>query len=31
VLPSSDYVLRLVAYPTAGGKPTVRTVKFRIE
>ncbi|MFL5966880.1 MAG: S8 family serine peptidase [Gaiellaceae bacterium] len=31
VLPSSDYVLRLVGYPTAGGKPTVRTVKFRIE
>jgi len=24
-------VLRLVGYPTAGGKPTVRTVKFRIE
>ena len=31
LLPSSDYVLRLVAYPTAGGKPTVRTMRFRIE
>jgi hypothetical protein len=31
LLPSGDYVLRLVAYPTAGGGPAVRTMKFRIE
>ena len=31
VLPSGDYVLRLVAYPTSGGSATVRTVAFRIQ
>jgi subtilisin family serine protease len=31
VLPAGDYTLRLVAYPTIGGKATVRTINFRIE
>jgi len=31
VLPSGDYRLELVAYPTAGGPPTRRTIAFRIK
>jgi subtilisin family serine protease len=31
VLPSGDYSLRLIAYPTDNGQPTVRTIAFRIE
>ena len=31
VLPSGDYVLKLVAYPVGAGAPTVRTVSFRIK
>jgi len=31
VLPSGDYMLKLVAYPVGGGGPTVHTVSFRIK
>jgi subtilisin family serine protease len=31
VLPSGDYLLKLIAYPVVGGAPTVRTVSFRIK
>ena len=31
VLPSGDYMLKLVAYPVGGGRPTVHTVSFRIK
>ena len=31
VLPSGDYLLKLLAYPIGGGSPTVRTVSFRIK
>jgi hypothetical protein len=31
VLPSGDYLLKLIAYPVGGGAPTVRTVSFRIK
>jgi hypothetical protein len=31
VLPSGDYTLRIVAFPTVGGPPAVRTVDFRIQ
>jgi hypothetical protein len=31
VLPSGDYLLKLIAYPVAGGPPTERTVSFRIK
>ena len=31
ILPTGDYVLRLVAYPTVGGSPTTRTVRFSIK
>jgi subtilisin family serine protease len=31
ILPTGDYRLRLVAYPTVGGPPTVRTIAFSIK
>jgi len=31
ILPTGDYVLRLVAYPTVGGPPTQRTIAFSIK
>src|SRR5712691_8428834 len=31
VLPSGDYVLKLIAYPVGGGPTTVRTISFRIK
>jgi hypothetical protein len=31
VLPSGDYLLKLIAYPVGGGAPTVRTISFRIK
>jgi hypothetical protein len=31
VLPSGDYSLHLIAYPPNAGRPTVRTIAFRIE
>jgi subtilisin family serine protease len=31
VLPTGDYVLRLVAYPTVGGRPTTRAIAFSIK
>jgi subtilisin family serine protease len=31
VLPSGDYQLHLIAYPTVFGPPTTRTIAFRIE
>ena len=31
VLPAGDYRLKLIAYPPTGGKPTVRTIAFRIQ
>jgi subtilisin family serine protease len=31
VLPTGDYRLRLTAYPTVGGPPTVRTIAFSIK
>ncbi|MFY9579309.1 MAG: S8 family serine peptidase, partial [Gaiellaceae bacterium] len=31
ILPAGDYVLKLVAYPTDNGRPTLRTIGFRIK
>jgi subtilisin family serine protease len=31
ILPTGDYVLRLVAYPTVGGPPSRRTIAFSIK
>jgi hypothetical protein len=31
ILPSGDYVLKLIAYPTDGSGTTVRTVPFTIK
>ena len=31
ILPVGDYVLRLVAYPTVGGRPSQRTIAFSIK
>ena len=31
ILPSGDYVLKLVAYPTDNGRPTLWTIRFRIK
>ena len=31
ILPAGDYVLKLVAYPTDNGRPTLRTIRFRIK
>jgi hypothetical protein len=31
VLPSGDYLLKLIAYPVGGSAPTVRTISFRIK
>jgi len=31
VLPSGDYLLKLIAYPVGGGPATVRTISFRIK